>query len=494
MSNLSVWDPIAVGHCQQLAVALPGRVATPGTPPYDAFSKHFWSLQESTISPPCVLEPRSSSDVSSMIDALTKTGHECPFAVKGGGHSPYGGYANIHNGVVISMAGLNTMEISDDHSVVKIGSGLTWLPVYEFLDQIGGLAVAGGENGDVGVGGLLVGGGISILGPRVGWSCDNVVNFEVVLSSGQIINANQTHHSDLWKSLKGGTNNFGVVTRYDLATVPQKGGIWAGSLEFSTRSYSDIFRAFVQIADSSEYDPYAFFSLELRFQNTSWSVETVLSYSREVDTVSPPIFQPFLDLDSRANFSSKNTNFTTVANRGSQSPSNQIALSTGTYKINMDLLDFIFSSTDAMVRELSELHNNKLFWQVTFQPLPAAWNNQTRAKGGNSLGTDRIEGNSFVMLVTAMWPDNSLSAVTQSALETMQQIIDYYANSRHLKRDLVYLNYAGEAQSPLLSYGKENVKVLAQTAKKYDPDGVFQRLVPGGFKLSKGRHNLENII
>lgn len=63
-------------------------------------------------------------------------------------------------------------------SVVKVGAGARWLGVYEALEPLG-LAVAGGRNGNVGVGGLLLGGGISHFTTRVGWACDNVVNYEV---------------------------------------------------------------------------------------------------------------------------------------------------------------------------------------------------------------------------------------------------------------------------------------------------------------------------
>jgi hypothetical protein len=31
----------------------------------------------------------------------------------------------------------------------------------------------------------------------------------------------------------------------------------------------------------------------------------------------------------------------------------------------------------------------------------------------------------------------------------------------------------------------ENVEKMKAAAKKYDPSGVFQKLVPGGFKISK---------
>ncbi len=102
----------------------------------------------------------------------------CSMAVKGQGHAPGAGFANIDGGVTIDMAGLNTTVLSLDHSVLSVGSGAAWLQVYQYLDPYN-VSVAGGRNGLVGVGGLTLGGGISHFSPRVGWACDNVVNFEV---------------------------------------------------------------------------------------------------------------------------------------------------------------------------------------------------------------------------------------------------------------------------------------------------------------------------
>ena len=36
---------------------------------------------------------------------------------------------------------------------------------------------------------------------------------------------------------------------------------------------------------------------------------------------------------------------------------------------------------------------------------------------------------------------------------------------------------------PIAGYGEENVEILQKVSRKYDPEGVFQRLVSGGFKL-----------
>ncbi len=52
-------------------------------------------------------------------------------------------------------------------------------------------------------------------------------------------------------------------------------------------------------------------------------------------------------------------------------------------------------------------------------------------------------------------------------------------------KDFVYLNLAAQFQDPIRAYGEDNVQYIRHVAKKYDPAGVFQRLTPGGFKISR---------
>ena len=51
--------------------------------------------------------------------------------------------------------------------------------------------------------------------------------------------------------------------------------------------------------------------------------------------------------------------------------------------------------------------------------------------------------------------------------------------------DFLYLNYADISQQVLQSWGSRNVNNLKAASKKYDPSGVFQTQVPGGFKIPK---------
>lgn len=140
---------------------------------------------------------------------------------------PVRGAASTDSGVLMAMSKLNSMQLTADHSVAQLGPGLRWGAVYDWLAQYN-LYVLGGRYFPVGVPGLLLGGGISYFSQQHGWAVNNVVNFEVVTADSEIIEANAHSNSDLFWALKGGSNNFGIVTRFDCKTYPTN-LVWGGS-------------------------------------------------------------------------------------------------------------------------------------------------------------------------------------------------------------------------------------------------------------------------
>lgn len=89
-----------------------------------------------------------------------------------------------------------------------------------------------------------------------------------------------------------------------------------------------------------------------------------------------------------------------------------------------------------------------------------------------------------MLWLVSRWNDESLDG----AMETARQKFIDAAVSVGKKHDtyspFIYLNYASPKQDPLCGYGSESVAFMKKVAEKYDPTGVFQRLQPGGFKLS----------
>lgn len=132
-----------------------------------------------------------------------------------------------------------------NESYVRCGAALRWQEIYEYLGNRS-LIAAGGRVSSVGSS-LLLGGGLSYFSGYRGWAANNVINYEVVLANGSIVQVNNRTSPDLFWALKGGSNNFGIITRYDLYTYPTQkmyGGtlVWASNY---TQQYLDAQTAFI---------------------------------------------------------------------------------------------------------------------------------------------------------------------------------------------------------------------------------------------------------
>lgn len=98
--------------------------------------------------------------------------------------------------------------------------------VYDELEKHDRVA-AGGRVAGVGVGGYLLGGGFSFHTARHGLGCDNVVAYQLALADGRLIVASADEYQDVFRVLKGGGNNLGIVTRFTVKTFPNS-KIWGG--------------------------------------------------------------------------------------------------------------------------------------------------------------------------------------------------------------------------------------------------------------------------
>jgi len=119
----------------------------------------------------------------------------------------------------------------------------------------------------------------------------------------------------------------------------------------------------------------------------------------------------------------------------------------------------------------------------TLQAYPKSLLEKTASLGGNSLGIDPSEGPLMSILILSFWQnkedDDKLLSTFKGAIEA----IDQDAATRGTGVPYKYMNYAAPFQDPIESYGKENKAKLQATSKKYDPEGLFQKGVPGGWKL-----------
>lgn len=142
-----------------------------------------------------------------------------------------------------------------------------------------------------------------------------------------------------------------------------------------------------------------------------------------------------------------------------------------------------FDIAKANVAGLDEVPN--LSFSFTFQPVPTIITSVAKSRGGNSLGLDPEDGNLMNVLAVASWDTAADDALVEEQVKEVLARAKDEAVKMGLFNQYEYLNYAADWQDPIGGYGEEVKKGLQAVSTKYDPTGVFQRQVPGGFKLFK---------
>ncbi|KAF7362248.1 Bifunctional solanapyrone synthase [Mycena venus] len=168
-----------------------------------------------------------------------------PFAVKGGGHTANPGFSSTP-GVHISMSRFSEVTYNATAQTAIIGSGLVWDDVYAVLDPLD-VTVVGGRFSGVGVAGYSLGGGYSWKSNTLGLTVDNIAGYELVLPNGTLTTVTAITNPDLFFGLKGGLNNFGIVTRFTFKTYPQT-QIWGGLITYTVPTMAAVNKA---VADFS---------------------------------------------------------------------------------------------------------------------------------------------------------------------------------------------------------------------------------------------------
>ncbi|KAL2164998.1 hypothetical protein VTH06DRAFT_294 [Thermothelomyces fergusii] len=425
--------------------------------------------------PSCAVLPGSAGEVAATIRTVRFLGVR--FAVRSGGHSPNPGHAGVAApGILIDLRRLDRIAVGPRAETVTVGPGQRWGAVVEALDRYG-VSVIGGRNPTVGVGGLILGGGYFYFSPEFGLAADNVKSFEVVLADGSIVKASASQNSDLFWALKGGGPNFGIVTAFELYTIPVH-EVWAEGVAYSTAQVPEVLEAYAAFQKSATPDVKASVSIVV-------SLDLVLAaflYSKPVSG-RPRAFRPFEKL-TPLEVILPPTNMTVlqffqIASGTQPNTSSRHDYRAASSKIDAQLYKDVYEIwLDRATKVREATGANQTF---TIQSFPKNLVQQGIQKGGNPLGMPVEDFQGWTTLID--WDsaaDDRL--VRRASIETAEAWARLSAR-RGLAVDWLYLNDASRDQNPLASYGRANVARLRAVAAKYDPAGVFQQLQNGGFLL-----------
>ncbi|KAF2740275.1 FAD binding domain protein [Polyplosphaeria fusca] len=463
----------------KLKSVYPKQVTLQGTPEHDTWRSQLWSAFQSDAIPACVFQPHSAEEVA--IAVLLCRWGRCKFAVKSGGHSAMKDSSNSDGGITLDLRNLRSIELSQDKEVVKLGTGTQWVEVYDELKK-DGLAVIGGRHADLGIGGFTLGGGISFFASIYGWGCDRVTAFELVTATGEILNVTHQSYPDLYWALRGGGPNFGIVTRFDLETIPQ-GDLYGGSLVYSYAQHGPaVISAFCKLGHD-DADPKAATWLAGFFNPQMGPGLSMLTLYKDPNSEAD-VFSEIRAIPPLSNAATVRslTDITLMIKKSSPIGLREMYW-TNTFKLDESFCNWFM---DMFLEEL-EADPKKGAYEgylpaPVFQIMTRESVKHMARNGGNCLPLKEEDAPYMNLNYSCMWKNEADNEDIISLIARIMGKAVQEGKRRGVFVDYIYMNYASEYQDVMGSYG-ENFDKLKKIATKYDPKGIYQNLMSGYFKF-----------
>lgn len=235
---------------RDLAAKLRGQLLLAGDSGYDdarrilnpSFDKH----------PALIAQPTHVEDVQSSVRFARD--HNLLVAVKCGGHS-HSGQSTCDRGMQIDLSNLRGVNVDPRARLVSVAGG-TLLGQVDQESMAHGLVTPLGTVSHTGVGGLTLGGGFGRLARRYGMAIDNLESVDVVTADGQLRRASASENPDLFWGVRGGSGNFGIVTRFDFRLHPMQREVIAGKVTFPIAKARDVLNMYAEYAPTAPDDLY----------------------------------------------------------------------------------------------------------------------------------------------------------------------------------------------------------------------------------------------
>ena len=244
------------------------------------------------------------------------------------------------------------------------------------------------------------------------------------------------------------------------------------------------FQAFEKFASSPQYDPYAALINSYSYSAASgWIIASNYEYTKP--ELYPDVFRPFTDLPQVFNTMRISNLSDFTIELATRSPlGDRDLFITGTFKNNARTMQKYFDLANQTIQTAGIKDVVGLVFSLSFQPLPQIITSKATASGGNSLGLDASDGDLVNVLLTVQWKMPTDDARITAAARTLFEKGEAASKSAGTFDPYLYLNYAAPWQKPIAGYGAQSQTNLRSVSRKYDPRGLFQKQVPGGFKLN----------
>ncbi|KAI0420078.1 FAD binding domain-containing protein [Xylaria grammica] len=457
---------------------------------YTSEQSEYWSTACGSLKPSCILMPTTTQEVAAIVSILAANNES--FAIKSGGHNPNNYFASIDGGPLISTKKLDQVILDPVTETVRVGPGNRWDDVSGALDGSGYTAV-GGRIGNVGVGGYMLGGGLSFMSTEYGWAANSVLEFELVLANASVVTVTESNHPDLFLALKGGGNNFGIVTSYLLQAYPQ-GDVWGGNLIFdATPEVSKAMLAAVRDFTENYDDEKA--GIIVTAERTLATLVDLWVIFLYYNGPEPPtgVFDKFFDISKF-----KINTCKTQSMHSLLSGNNWAVVKGSVYTIGTETLPLPNEANGVEVMQKIfdhwvDVSNTAqlipgLIASIAFQPLPKRLAQVARAKGGDMIDVDDDIDRIVLELDYSFLSNLSDPKVDKTMQDTyggFKTIIEDYQDSGLLPKDVYLPLFQNDCYYPQDYFGRlkpEKLALARRVQAEVDPDG-FWKTRTGGFKI-----------
>ncbi|EON96736.1 putative fad binding domain-containing protein [Phaeoacremonium minimum UCRPA7] len=397
---------------------------------------------------------------------------------------PIDNAANIGpEGILMAMTNLSTLAISDDRQTVVVGSGITWPPLYAYLDKYG-VTANGIRSGDGGVIGAILGGGpFGFMAYEFGMS-NAAKSLDCVLADGSLVTASAEEHPDLFWALVGGGNNFCIVTQAVLNTIPISSAL-IGTVSWGANVSEKYIKGVEQFALHGAEYPKASFEGQTRWvpsRSSDISFDGYLWYSGEGDVpvglenFTAPILPITRGNITRTTMGAWTNEFNYAPLLGTRASFHWL-----TSKANATAARIAFDTYYESVASLADVEG----FSTAFNMLPIT--PIVTAAPENAMGLGRDDSPAIWYVEAPLWsnPEDDERVLGVHAVANAK-IREKLAAVGLGPLQFMYLSDIQKSQIPETypAYGAKNLRKLKAIRDKYDPDLVFTELVPGGAKVA----------
>lgn len=478
---------VAGDACEDIQNLNLSPLAKPLSIEYIARNSEYWSTSCSALKPTCILGPETTEQVANIVKLLHTNDEK--FAIKSGGHNPNNWFASVDGGPLIDMKKMNQVTFDQASETVRVGPGNRWDDVSGALDG-SGYTVIGGRIGNVGVGGYMLGGGLSFMSTEYGWAANNILEYELVVANGSVANVNKDNYPDLFMSLKGGGNNYGIVTSYLLQAYPQ-GQVWGGSMLFDANNNTTP-KLLAALRDFTEYYPDEKAGIILTAERTLATAVDIWIMFVYYNGPEPPayLFKNFTDIGPVTNFCK------TQSMHQLLSGNNWAVLKGSVYTIGTETSP-LPDASDPYILEAYYKHwvdtSNKAQWvpgvvaSIAFQPIPKRLARIARQMGGDLLDFDEDADRIIMELDYSFLLNLNYDTIDQTMRDTYEglaRIRDGYVSQGQLPA--VYNPiFSNDAFYPQDYWGRlrpEKAALARRVRDEVDPLNFFKNRT-AGFKM-----------